>query len=703
MANIGRVKQIIGPVVDVSFSEEGATLPEILNALTITREDGSILVLETQRHLGENRVRTIAMDSTEGLRRGLPVLDTGKPISMPIGEEVRGRLFNVVGETIDGIAPITSGKRSPIHANPPKFEDLTVQQEVLFTGIKVIDLICPYLKGGKIGLFGGAGVGKTVLIQELINNIALRYKGLSVFAGVGERTREGNDLLREMIEAGVIKYGEAFMHSMESGGWDVSKVDMKELKESQATLIFGQMNEPPGARARVALSGLTVAEYFRDGDLSDPHYIFLGKKDTMYNSFLNHEIGSLYYYTFQDTLYLGITGELDIIPVPSGTPSTSMPEDPSNIVVFFDWSDYTGRGNSALDPLKIGGPGVFISWGGLNDAVMDFDADFAMGFNTGNNDEVIVMDAVRYGPSTATPILADSIYGPDLLQLDSVAVHRIGDIFGGTASAEITYAYKNGFVSQGMNMHGLEMKIPYGAFQGVTLSSGLNVFVGLADKKGFFSNEIIPGNPQSSTHLGDGYDFSAVPGQDYFATIIQVLPVELISFDGLQKDGKTYLSWATATELNSKSFEIERRYPRTAWEVIGEVEAKGTGSSFSRYEFLDSKSGALRSLYRLRQIDLDGTIHYSQTISVESSFGSQLEFVVYPNPARDRVYVYTGQPLPEGARVQVLDMTGRVMIEQTPEAGSRELTLPITSLAKGLHLVRIQADGEAVHRKLVVK
>jgi F-type H+-transporting ATPase subunit beta len=270
MANIGRVKQIIGPVVDVSFSDEGAILPEILNALTITREDGSILVLETQRHLGENSVRTIAMDSTEGLRRGLAVEDTGTPISMPIGEEVRGRLFNVVGETIDGIAPITSGKRSPIHANPPNFEDLTVQQEVLFTGIKVIDLICPYLKGGKIGLFGGAGVGKTVLIQELINNIALRYKGLSVFAGVGERTREGNDLLREMIEAGVIKYGEDFLHSMESGGWDLTKVDMKELKESQATLIFGQMNEPPGARARVALSGLTVAEYFRDGDLSDP-------------------------------------------------------------------------------------------------------------------------------------------------------------------------------------------------------------------------------------------------------------------------------------------------------------------------------------------------------------------------------------------------------------------------------------------------
>jgi F-type H+-transporting ATPase subunit beta len=271
MANIGRVKQVIGPVVDVSFSNEGSNLPEILNALTIKREDGSTLVLECQRHLGEDSVRTIAMDSTEGLRRGIEVLDTGTPISMPIGEHVRGRLFNVVGETIDGITPIEGGNRAPIHAKPPVFEELTVEQEVLYTGIKVIDLVCPYLKGGKIGLFGGAGVGKTVLIQELINNIAMKYQGLSVFAGVGERTREGNDLLREMIEAGVIKYGKEFEHSMEEGGWDLSKVNEEELKTSQATLIFGQMNEPPGARARVALSGLTVAEYFRDGDKDDPN------------------------------------------------------------------------------------------------------------------------------------------------------------------------------------------------------------------------------------------------------------------------------------------------------------------------------------------------------------------------------------------------------------------------------------------------
>jgi F-type H+-transporting ATPase subunit beta len=179
---------------------------------------------------------------------------------------VKGRLFNVVGEAIDGIVQVDNKGGYPIHRSAPKFEDLSTSTEVLFTGIKVIDLLEPYAKGGKIGLFGGAGVGKTVLIMELINNIAKGYAGLSVFAGVGERTREGNDLLREMIESGVIKYGDAFKHSMEEGGWDLSKVDMKELAQSQATLVFGQMNEPPGARARVALSGLTMAEYFRDGD-----------------------------------------------------------------------------------------------------------------------------------------------------------------------------------------------------------------------------------------------------------------------------------------------------------------------------------------------------------------------------------------------------------------------------------------------------
>jgi F-type H+/Na+-transporting ATPase subunit beta len=263
----GKIVQVIGPVVDVSFEQEGSKLPNILDALEIIKENGQRIVLETQQHIGEDTVRTIAMDSTDGLRRGLEVVATGAPITMPVGDQIKGRLFNVVGDAIDGIAPVSkAGKGYSIHRHPPKFEELSTSSEVLFTGIKVIDLIEPYSKGGKIGLFGGAGVGKTVLIMELINNIAKGYEGLSVFAGVGERTREGNDLLREMIESGVIKYGEGFKHSMEKGGWDLSKVDMAELSKSQATLVFGQMNEPPGARARVALSGLTMAEYFRDGD-----------------------------------------------------------------------------------------------------------------------------------------------------------------------------------------------------------------------------------------------------------------------------------------------------------------------------------------------------------------------------------------------------------------------------------------------------
>ncbi|MDX1410419.1 MAG: F0F1 ATP synthase subunit beta, partial [Saprospiraceae bacterium] len=271
MANIGLVKQVIGPVVDVSFAGENSALPEILNALVIEREGGEELVLEVQQHLGEDSVRTVAMDSTDGLMRGMQVRDTGQPIAMPTGDAIKGRLFNVVGETIDGIGPVPKDENAyPIHRKPPTYESLSTESEVLYTGIKVIDLIEPYAKGGKIGLFGGAGVGKTVIIMELINNIAKGYEGISVFAGVGERTREGNDLLREMIESGVIKYGEEFSKSMEEGGWDLSKVDQEALSKSQATLVFGQMNEPPGARARVALSGLTVAEYYRDGDLSDP-------------------------------------------------------------------------------------------------------------------------------------------------------------------------------------------------------------------------------------------------------------------------------------------------------------------------------------------------------------------------------------------------------------------------------------------------
>ena len=265
MATTGKIKQIIGAVVDVHFSTK-SVLPEIYNALEITRPNGEKLVLEVQQHLGEDSVRAIAMDGTEGLVRGMEVVDTGKGILMPVGEGINGRLFNVTGDAIDGLPQLDKSNGRSIHATPPKFEDLSTATEVLFTGIKVIDLIEPYAKGGKIGLFGGAGVGKTVLIQELINNIAKGHGGLSVFAGVGERTREGNDLLREMIEAGIMKYGDAFKHSMEEGGWDLSKVSLEELKESKATFVFGQMNEPPGARARVALSGLTIAEYFRDGD-----------------------------------------------------------------------------------------------------------------------------------------------------------------------------------------------------------------------------------------------------------------------------------------------------------------------------------------------------------------------------------------------------------------------------------------------------
>ncbi len=262
---VGRIAQIIGPVIDVVFDNEN-DLPNLYDALEITREGGEKLILEAQQAIGENTIRTIAMDSSDGLARGMEVIPLGHPISMPASEDIKGRLFNVVGKAIDGLGQIDTKNRASIHREPPKFEELTTSKEVLYTGIKVIDLIEPYSKGGKIGLFGGAGVGKTVIIMELINNIAKSYAGLSVFAGVGERTREGNDLLREMIESGVIKYGKEFEEVMEKGGWDLDKVDRKELAESQATLVFGQMNEPPGARARVALSGLTLAEYFRDGD-----------------------------------------------------------------------------------------------------------------------------------------------------------------------------------------------------------------------------------------------------------------------------------------------------------------------------------------------------------------------------------------------------------------------------------------------------
>ena len=274
----GQIAQVVGPVVDVHFnvSSQNAQeeLPRIHDALVTRRPDGKDVVLEVQQHIGEDSVRCIAMDSTDGLSRGLGVENTFKPITMPVGEQIRGRVMNVTGDAIDGMSVLTKDNSLPIHREPPKFEDLTTTEEVLFTCIKVIDLLEPYLKGGKIGLFGGAGVGKTVLIKELINNIAKAHNGFSIFAGVGERTREGNDLLREMIESNVIRYGEAFNKAMEEGKWDLSLVDKEELKKSQVSMVFGQMNEPPGARSSVALSGLTLAESFRDSQKEgDPHDI----------------------------------------------------------------------------------------------------------------------------------------------------------------------------------------------------------------------------------------------------------------------------------------------------------------------------------------------------------------------------------------------------------------------------------------------
>ena len=246
MANAkGKITQVIGAVVDVQFED---ALPAILNALD-TENNGKKLVLEVAQHLGENTVRTIAMDATEGLVRGQAVVDTGAPISVPVGTATLGRILNVVGEPVDEKGPVNATETRPIHAEAPEFSDQSTETEILVTGIKVIDLLAPYSKGGKIGLFGGAGVGKTVLIMELINNIAKVHSGYSVFAGVGERTREGNDLYHEMIESNVIK--------------------PDNLEESQVALVYGQMNEPPGARARVALTSLTLAEQFRDASGTD--------------------------------------------------------------------------------------------------------------------------------------------------------------------------------------------------------------------------------------------------------------------------------------------------------------------------------------------------------------------------------------------------------------------------------------------------
>lgn len=237
--NIGKIVQVIGPVVDIRFGEDN--LPELLNAIEIEK-DGERLVVEVAQHIGDDTVRCVSMDSTDGLIRGMNAVNTGKSIAVPVGKETLGRLFNVLGETIDGKGEIKSKVTSPIHRPAPSFEEQETSKEIFETGIKVVDLIAPYSKGGKVGLFGGAGVGKTVLIQELINNIAIQHGGLSVFAGVGERTREGNDLYYEMIESGVI---------------------------DKTALVFGQMNEPPGARMRVALTGLTMAEYFRDQEGQD--------------------------------------------------------------------------------------------------------------------------------------------------------------------------------------------------------------------------------------------------------------------------------------------------------------------------------------------------------------------------------------------------------------------------------------------------
>ena len=264
----GHISQIIGPVIDVFFDTQGQdpekVLPKIYEAMTVKRPDGRDLVLEVEQHIGEDTVRCIAMDSSDGLERGLEVKPLGAPIQMPSGDQIRGRMMNVIGQPIDGMKPLSMEGSYPIHRKAPKFEDLSTHKEMLPTGIKVIDLLEPYMRGGKIGLFGGAGVGKTVLIMELMNNIAKGHNGYSVFAGVGERTREGNDLIRDMLDSGVIRYGEKFRKAMDEGKWDLSLVDPEELSKSQSTLVYGQMNEPPGARARVALSGLTIAEEFRD-------------------------------------------------------------------------------------------------------------------------------------------------------------------------------------------------------------------------------------------------------------------------------------------------------------------------------------------------------------------------------------------------------------------------------------------------------
>ena len=269
--HVGHVVQIIGPVVDVEFTEN--YLPPIYEALRITSEGFDVpepinVIAEVQQHLGEGRVRAVSMLPTDGMVRGMKATDTGGPITVPVGEGTLGRVMNVIGEPVDNLGDIPHKQRYPIHRHAPSFEEQSTELKMFETGIKVIDLIQPFVLGGKIGLFGGAGVGKTVIVMELINNIAKARAGFSVFAGVGERTREGNDLLREMVESKVIDFGESFYkNTEETGEFDMTKVDMKAIEKSKVALIYGQMTEPPGARLRVALSGLTVAEYFRDQGL----------------------------------------------------------------------------------------------------------------------------------------------------------------------------------------------------------------------------------------------------------------------------------------------------------------------------------------------------------------------------------------------------------------------------------------------------
>ena len=273
MLSEGKVLQVIGPVVDVGFDEEA--LPPIYQALKIVSDGFDVpqpieITVEVQQHLGESRCRCVSMEPTEGLIRGMKVLDTGGPITVPVGPETLGRVLNVTGQPVDKLGPVNAQTKYPIHRHAPTFQEQSTELEMFVTGIKVIDLLEPFLRGGKIGLFGGAGVGKTVLIMELINNVAMKHGGFSVFGGVGERTREGNDLIREMVESKVINFGEPFYKNFEeTGDFDLSFVDKAAVATSKAALVYGQMTEPPGARLRVALTALTVAEYFRDEAQTD--------------------------------------------------------------------------------------------------------------------------------------------------------------------------------------------------------------------------------------------------------------------------------------------------------------------------------------------------------------------------------------------------------------------------------------------------